>query len=159
MEKLLLAPDADGYSSLDGTNALITALDGGPSRFRLDKIGAPKIVQVKWTMNRNQYQYWRAFYATVTVFGSLPFLCDLLSEDGNGPAEHTCSFIPGSVSLPMQRGLTYVQQASLEVTPLARNADFDNSLVALFAASEGDPEGCVLGLASLVTTTMPATLT
>lgn len=119
MQKLYLAPDAEGYSSSDGEESLVTALDGGAGRYRQDKVGASKTVTAKWTMNAWEYEYWRAFYRTATGNGALPFLCDMLSEDGKGPAEHVCNFIPGSVSLPAQMGLTYVQQAQLEVRPRA----------------------------------------
>lgn len=132
MYKMQLAPDADGYNSTDGDEVIQVKLDGGQARYRQDKLGATKTVQVKWTLNPSQYEYWRAFYVTATKKGALPFLCDLVSEDGLGPAEHTCNFVPGSVVLPTQQGLTYIQQATLEVVPLPRDEVADIILVATY---------------------------
>ena len=158
MYKLLLAPDANGYQSADGAEVIMIELDGGAGRYRTDKIGATKRVSVAWTMNRGQYQYWRAFYVTATKKGALPFLCDLVGEDGLGPAEHTCSFIPGSVTLPQQMGLTYVQQAQLEVTPLPHDEADDLAVIAAFEASEGDSDAWYAALENLVLVIMPATI-
>jgi hypothetical protein len=158
MHKLMIRPDADSYSSKDGNEVISTALDGGASRFRRDKLGAPKIVGVKWTMNPAQYQYWRAFFVTATKKGSLPFLCDLLSEDGSGPTEHQCNFVPDSVSLPAQQGLTYIQEATLEVKPLPRDEDFDLSLVSLYEALDGDADSFIAALAQMVNVTTPGAL-
>lgn len=156
--KLILTPDAEGYTSVDGNEVIGGPLAGGAGRYRRDKIGTNKIVTVTWTMNREEYQYWRAFFVTGTQNGSLPFTCDLLSEDGMGPVEHTCQFIPGSVSLPAQSGLTYVQQATLEVTPIPHDADFDMSLITLWQYTDGAPEPLLDAIARLVNVTMPATL-
>jgi hypothetical protein len=157
LPKLLLVPDADGYSSTDGNEVIGTPLDGGAGRYRRDKIGATKIVNLRWTMSRSQYQYWRAFFVVTTSKGALSFTCDLLSEDGTGPAEHVCNFVPGSVSLLSQSGFTYVQQAQLEVTPLARNAIVDAAVLALY--SEGDEvDDNLRVLARLVNVTAPESL-
>lgn len=156
MFKMALAPDADGYNSLDGDEVIHVKLDGGQGRYRRDKIGATKTVQVKWTLNPSQYEYWRAFYVTGTQKGALPFLCDLVSEDGAGPTEHVCNFVPGSVTLPTQAGLTYVQQATLEVVPIPRNEAADLALVVFYA--DGGPEAGFAALAKLVNETMPEAL-
>jgi hypothetical protein len=158
MEKMALLPDSDGYSDTEGEEVLRVALDGGAGRYRTDKIGASKMVNVKWTMTRTQYQYWRAFFVTGTGKGALPFLCDLVSEDGMGPAEHVCQFVPGSVTKPMQIGLTYVQQATLEVAPLPHDADLDAGLILLYGTFGEGTEGFLSGLAHLVNVVMPDTL-
>jgi len=155
MEKMILVPDAPGYGQSDGNAALFTELDGGLGRGRLDKIGAAKTVNCTWTMNRSQYQYWRAFYYTVTKEGALPFLCDLLSDDGTGATEHTCQFIPGSVNLPSQQGLTYVQQATLQAKPLVHNAVVDNQIVLIFTESGGYPDEWYAALERLCNVTIP----
>jgi hypothetical protein len=152
MYKMMLRPDADGYSSTDGTEWIQSKLDGGRSRFRRDKIGAAKAVSVSWTLNRERYQYWRAFYATV---GSNTFICELVSEDGSGPKDHECNFIPGSVVLPSQFGLTYVQQAQLEVKPLPRDAQADLDVILLFEATEGNSEQIANMFERLATVTIP----
>jgi len=158
MAKLMLRPDADGYQAQDGTTVLRTALAGGAGRYRRDKLGATKMVTVKWTMNPVQYEYWRAFFVTATKEGALPFTCDLVSEDGRGPVEHTCSFIPGSVGMPSQQGFTYVQAATLEVTPIPHDTAHDLALIEIFNESEGAPDAWLNALAQLVNVTMPETI-
>lgn len=152
MYKMLLRPDADGYSSADGRDWVHTELDGGIGRYRQDKIGASKKVGVQWTMNRSQYQYWRSFYHTV---GSGTFLCDLVSEDGTGPVEHECNIIPGSVTLPRQVGFTYVQQCQLEVKPLPVDLEHDLEVMLIFETSGGDPDGWFDALEHLTLVTLP----
>jgi hypothetical protein len=155
MHKMVLRPDADGYSETEGEEVIRVDLDGGAGRYRTDKVGAAKTVTVKWTMNPTQYQYWRAFYATRTKNGALPFLCDLVSEDGSEPVEHTCHFLPGSVTKPLQQGLTYVQAATLEVVPNARNKEADEALLDLYDIYGGGLGALLASLGRLVTVTMP----
>lgn len=155
MQKLILVPDSASYQSTDGAVSIRTSAEGGPARYRQDKLGATKMVTCQWTLNPAQYQYWRAFYNTATGQASTPFLCDMMSEDGSGPVEHTCYFIPGSVVLPNQQGLTYVQSAQLEVIPLPVDDDLNNSIIAIFDASGGNPESWMSALDHLVTVTMP----
>lgn len=152
MYKMILAPDANGYSSSDGNEWLRTELDGGAGRYRQDKLGAAKMISAKWTLNPNQYAYWRAFYNLV---GSGPFLCDLVSDDGIGPVEHTVNIVPGSVQLPSQQGLTYVQQCTLEARPLPRDRDADESFVITFNAAEGNTDGWYLALERMANQTLP----
>lgn len=158
LPKLMLVPDANGYQSTEGNSAIYVALAGGAGRARLDKIGAAKTVEVSWTMNPDQYQYWRAFWRTAVKEGTLAFLCDLLSEDGSGATEHECRFIPGSVVMPSQYGLVYVQKAQLEVLPLPTDAVMDTAILMLFETSAGDPSGWFDALELLVLDTMPVSL-
>lgn len=155
MDKLLLIPDADGYSADEAKEIVYAAVDGGAGRARRDIIGASKLVHVTWTMNPVQYEYWRAFFVTATERGSLPFLCDLVSEYGGGPAEHTCQFIPGSVKAPMQQGRTFVQEATLEVIPLAHDADADEGIILLFELYGMGTEDWINLLEHLVNVKMP----
>lgn len=117
MQLLQLRPESGNYNQQEGSEVIAVALDGGAGRYRRDKIGASRTIAVSWTLNPQQYKYWRAFWHTITKRGSLPFLCELVGEDGLGPVSHVCYFVPGSVSMPSQVGLTYVQQATLEVRP------------------------------------------
>lgn len=158
MQKMQLVPNADGYQSTDGTEVIGIELEGGAGRYRTDKIGATKKVSCSWTLNPGEYQYWRAFYVTATKKGALSFLCDLLSEDGMGPAEHVCTFVPGSVTMPSQQGLSYVQQAQLEVTPLPHDPELDLAIIAIFESSGGRPENWYLSLDNLVNHIMPDTI-
>lgn len=155
LPKLLLVPDADGYSEAEGEEVIRTELDGGVGYYRRDKIGASKKINVRWTMNPVQYRYWRAFFVTTTERGTLPFLCDLVSEDGTGPTEHECSFIPGSVSMPGQHGFTYTQQATLEAKPLAHDAALDAGVILIFENWGVNGNKALLSLEKLVNVTMP----
>lgn len=155
LPKMLLLPDADGYSATDGNEIVATQLDGGGARYRRDKLGATGSVGVTWTMNRTQYQYWRAFFVTILQKGALPFLCDLVGEDGLGPAEYKCRIIPGSVQLPQQQGLFYQQSVQLEVTPRKHIAIDDMSIATIFEASGGESDIFVNLLARLTNVTMP----
>jgi hypothetical protein len=156
--RLTLLPDSDGYSSAEGDEVIAIKLAGGASRLRRDKLGAAKTVNVKWTMNPSDYQYWRAFFRTATLMGSLPFECQLVSEDGCGPAWHICTFVPGSVSLPSQQGWTYVQQATLEVTPLPTDASQDEMIMDIYEELGPNANSVLLALAHLVNVTAPAAI-
>jgi hypothetical protein len=156
MERLLLRPNAEDYSQTEGSEVIAVKLDGGAGRYRLDKIGATREVTASWTMNPNQYRYWRAFWNTATQRGALPFLCDLVGEDGTGPIQHVCYFVPGSVGMPAQRGLTYTQTATLEVKPNPVDAEMDEMVMTLFAV--GVDSDVFWDLARLVNETAPEAL-
>jgi hypothetical protein len=157
MERLLLRPNSEDYSQEEGAEVIATSLDGGAGRYRRDKVGASRRVNVSWTMNPNQYQYWRAFWNTATKRGALPFLCDLVGEDGTGPIQHVCYFVPGSVSMPSQMGLTYTQSATLEVKPNPVNDAVNEGIMAIFATSTDSD--VFWDLARLVNETAPEALT
>lgn len=133
MERLLLRPNSEDYSQEEGAEVIRVELDGGTGRYRRDKIGATRRCNVSWTMNPTQYQYWRAFWHTATKRGALPFLCDLVGEDGTGPTPYVCYFVPGSVQMPAQQGLTYSQSATLEVKPNPVDDEQNLSIMAVFA--------------------------
>lgn len=138
MEYLTLRPNSEDYSQEEGAEVLRVELDGGAGRYRRDKVGASRRVNVSWTMNPVQYQYWRAFWHSATKRGALPFYCDLVGEDGAGPVQYICNFVPGSVTMPSQVGLTYTQAATLEVRPNAVDEELNSSIVAIYAAG-ADP--------------------
>jgi hypothetical protein len=155
LPRLILVPDADGYQGGEVEEVTYTPLEGGPGRTRRDCIGGTKIVAVKWTLNPRQYAYWRAFYSTTVARGELPFTCPLNSDDGTGPADHTCRFVPGSVSQPTVGAFTYVMRASLEVTPLPRNETVDEEIVMVYGLLGDEASTIFADLAILVNVTMP----
>lgn len=156
MEYLLLRPDSESYHQSEGAEVIAVELDGGGGRYRRDKIGATRKVDVSWTMNPNQYQYWRAFWNTATRRGALPFLCDLVGEDGLGPWQYVCYFVPGSISMPGQAGLRYTQQATLEVKPRPYDEETDWATMALFATSSDSD--ALLDLGHLINVVAPEAL-
>lgn len=155
LPRMLLVPESDSYSETEGAEVIATRLDGGQARYRRDKIGVTTLASVQWKMNPGQYQYWRAFFVGVLKRGTLPFICQLVSEDGTGPSDHVCTFVPGSVAKPGQQGLTYIQTAQLEVVPLPHDEVFDVAVVALFESAGPDGAEALSLMARLVNTTMP----
>ena len=122
MTKFIIPPDNSAYSVTDGKEVVATQLDGGAARYRRDIIGATSTVNVSWILNEDSYKYLRSFYRGITGKGALPFLIDLILDEYE-PIEHKVYFIPGSMQLTAQKGLTYWASAQLEVYP---NEDTDN---------------------------------
>jgi hypothetical protein len=133
MRKLVITPDADGYSVVlrDGVQGI--ALDGGASHYGMDLLGTTKPVRVQWTTGPQGYDYLTAFHRLVRQWGVEPFLIDLI-VDGSGLKEYQAEFVPGSFHLVEQRGHTYVISAELEVMP--RNDESEaNDLNTVFVYS------------------------
>lgn len=122
MNKFIIPPDSSSYSVSDGKEVVAIQLDGGASRYRRDVIGATSTVSVSWILGREQYLYLRSFYRGLAGKGATPFLIDLILDDFE-LTEHKAYFVPGSVQLTGQKGLTYWVSAQLEVYP---NEDNDN---------------------------------
>lgn len=122
MQKLIIPPDNSQYSVTDGKEVVATQLDGGAARYRRDIIGATSAVSVSWILNENGYNYLRSFYRGITGKGASPFLIDLILDEYE-LTEHKAYFVPGSMQLTAQKGLTYWVSAQLEVCP---NEDRDN---------------------------------
>lgn len=118
MDKFIIPPDQSGYSVTDGTETLSVSLDGGAARYRKDILNSSSQVSVQWTLSREQYDYFRVFYKLVTVSGALPFLLDLYVDESFELTEHECHFVPGTVGLKSQAGLTFVVGATLEIKPV-----------------------------------------
>jgi hypothetical protein len=153
---LLLVPDADSYDQAEGAEVVAVALGSGASLSRRDKVNAVRHVSVRWSMGQDGYRYFRAFYNTAIKKGTLPFTCDLLSEDGGGAVAQQCSFVPGSLSMPSQVGKTFVQSATLEVKPLPVDADLDESVISIYES--GTNAAVLLDLEHLVLVKMPETI-
>lgn len=148
LPKLMLTPAQDGYAVSDADDTVLRAkVSAGPSRMRLDMLGAPSDVNITLHLDGGQYQYWRAFFRTTLVEGSLPFRIDLLL-DYPDLVEHEAKIVPGSTRLSGTRGLLYVVQARLEVKAIPMDAAYDSALVMLVTAY-GDTAAAALILASL----------
>lgn len=132
LTKFIIPPNQSGYSVSDGRETLSAQLDGGASRYRRDILNAARRVNVQWTFNKEEYQYFRAFYNGVTLSGSTPFLIDLFLDDQE-LTEHTVYFVPESVSLgQVVASQNFTVSAQLEATPTPADADADAALVMLF---------------------------
>lgn len=130
LTKLALAPDNSSYSVTDGKEVVSVALDGGAGRYRHDILGASSFVSVQWVCDRTEYRYLRTFYSALVDKGATPFLIDLILDDPL-PVEHKAYFVPGSMTLTGQKGLSYYVSAQLEVEPVGVSED-DISFALLF---------------------------
>lgn len=137
LSKLTLIPDSSSYSATPGNGVVRSTTSGGPSRTRLDVLGAPAAVHVKWLLGPEGYEYIMAFFRTAVMQGSLPFLVDLLL-DSSAVSEYEAKFIPGTLGLVEQSGLLYVVEADLEVMPMEEDADYDDTLVWVYEAYGDD---------------------
>ncbi len=122
LTKFIIAPDNSSYSVTDGKEVVSVALDGGAGRYRRDILGASSVVNVQWVCSREEFHYIRAFFRSLTGKGSSPFAIDLILDDPL-PVEHKAYFIPGSMTLTGQKGLSYYVTAQLEVEPVDVDAD------------------------------------
>jgi len=127
ISKFIIPPDNSSYAVSDGKEVVSTKLDGGASRYRRDILGATSTVDVVWILGPDEYKYLRSFYRALCVSGSRPFLIDLILDEPT-LTEHKAYFIPASVRLTGQKGLTYWVSAQLEVYPaemdMQAEADF-----------------------------------
>jgi len=114
--ELIIPPDQASYSVTDGKEVIATQLDGGAARYRRDVLGATSRVAVQWSVGPEKYRYLRSFYRAVAVSGSVPFNIGLLLDEAE-ITKHKAYFIPGSMALRQQMGLTYIIGAELEVYP------------------------------------------
>lgn len=153
LPKLHLPPSKSGYSAEPGSSVLMAQLDGGPSRFRLDFLGAVARVNCTWVCSPAQFLYLRAFYQSATKSGSLPFLVDLVL-DSPLIGEHQATFVPGSFKLGGVQGYAHTVQAQLEAIPRPVDDAFNQSIVDLYEAygEDGPPAA---ELAVFVNQTLP----
>ncbi len=128
LTKFIIPPENSAYSVTDGKEVVATQLDGGASRYRRDILGATSTVNVSWILGPDEYKYLRSFYRALTLKGAKPFLIDLILDEPTF-TEHKSYFIPGSMQLTAQKGLTYWISAQLEVAP----AEIDYEAEADFA--------------------------
>lgn len=117
LSKLNLLPDNSSYSVTDGKEVVSVQLDGGAGRYRRDILGASSAVSVQWVCDRTEYRYLRTFYSALVGKGAIPFLIDLILDDPL-PVEHKAYFVPGSMVLTGQMGMSYYVSANLEVEPV-----------------------------------------
>ncbi len=130
LNKLKLTPDSSSYSVTDGKEVVATQLDGGAARYRRDILGATSTVSVSFILGTVEYSYLRAFYKALVSSGATPFLIDLILDKPE-LTEHKAYFVPGSIQLTAQKGLTYWVSAQLEVYPVAMTED-DFTFAALY---------------------------
>lgn len=132
LTKFTIPPESTGYAMEDPNEVVAIKLDGGASRYRRDKLGGTSKVSVKWSFDRDEYHYFRAFYRSLLGRGAQPFLIDLVI-DLPDPIEHKAYFVPGTVRLQEQRGHYYGVTAELEAYPTNLSETDETNFAALFS--------------------------
>ena len=129
MTKLLVNARTDGFKLQFGNNVTSIKLEGGPSRYRLDKIGDVHVASVQWVRSAQGYAYLMAFFRTEIQYGALPFEVDLKAVDSDDLTTYTAHFVPGSMQLTGLVGEVYTVNAQLELLPLALDSGADQALI------------------------------
>lgn len=130
--KFAIPPDNSSYTVADGKEVVSTQLDGGAARYRRDILGATSTVGVVWIVGPDEYKYIRSFYRALTLKGATPFLIDLILDEPT-LTEHKVYFIPGSMQLTGQKGLTYWVSAQFEVYPAEIDYEAEKAFAALYS--------------------------
>jgi hypothetical protein len=131
LPKLKLTTDRDGYTFKYGPASLAIQLEGGGSRFRTDLDGMATSIDIQWKTDPAGYDYLMAFYRTTTKNGALPFLIDLILHTKT-VSEYTAHFVPGTLGLVSQAGLSYIVSATLEVVGNVPDATTDQAIIDAF---------------------------
>ncbi len=130
MEKLNIPVPQEGYSIDDGQAVLMAKLNSGPSRFRLDMLGAPLVISISLMLEPYQYQYWRAFYRSTITRGSLPFLLDLVVED-QAVDEYQVQIMPGTLRTSI-RGTVHIVEFQVEAKTAQDDPEEDATILMLY---------------------------
>lgn len=135
MKKLQLLPDSSSYNVKFGDGNISTKLNGGASRVRKDSVDNVHSINVGFNLNKEQYQYIMAFYRHITKRGALPFLMDLITDEGN-PQTHKVQIVPNTFQLTEQSGHKYTISFTIEAEPLTEHAESDNQLIANYESGK-----------------------
>lgn len=160
LKKFTIPPQEAGYTVTDGEETIAEKLDGGASRYRADILNASLKVTVRWLFTQAQFGYFRAFYKGTTASGSLPFLLDLIIDEGTALTEHTCNFVPRKLKTIKVKGHSYQVSVELEVRPIIHPDGFYDSIVFLYEQFGEDQAGAsnmFNQLEQLVTVDLPNT--
>lgn len=156
LPKLRLEIPQEGYALVDGEAVLRAKVGAGPSRQRLDMLGAPAEIDMTLVLGGGEYQYWRAFYRSTLVEGALPFLVDLVIDTAT-PQECTAKIIPGTHRLSGVNGDAHMVQMRLEV--VMPDPPVDDAAIIMLYEQYGDAAPFLLDqLATLVNVDFPGAL-
>jgi hypothetical protein len=133
MQKFAIPPESESYSVKDGVSFVSVALEGGLSRRRADVINTASKAQVTWSFDRNEYDYFRAFFDTATMKGSLPFILELV-VDKHYRQEYVCAFIEDTLELSELSGHSYQVRAELEVIPKRPDHTANQAIIDIYNA-------------------------
>lgn len=135
MKKLQLLPDSSSYNVKFGEGNISTRLSGGASRVRKDTVDNVHSINVGFNLNKEQYQYIMAFYRHITKRGALPFLMDLITDEGS-PQTHKVQIVPNTFQLSEQAGHRYGISFTVEAEPLNEHAESDTQLIANYESGK-----------------------
>lgn len=135
MKKLQLLPDSSPYNVKFGEGNILTRLNGGASRVRKDTVDNVHSINVGFNLNKEQYQYIMAFYRHITKRGALPFLMDLITDEGS-PQTHKVQIVPNTFQLTEQAGHRYGITFTVEAEPLNEHAESDTQLIANYESGK-----------------------
>ena len=135
MKKLQLLPDSSSYNVKFGEGNISTRLNGGASRVRKDTVDNVHSINVGFNLSKEQYQYIMAFYRHITKRGALPFLMDLITDEGS-PQTHKVQIVPNTFRLSEQAGHRYGISFTVEAEPLNEHAESDTQLIANYESGK-----------------------
>lgn len=135
MKKLQLLPNSSSYNVKFGEGNISTRLSGGASRVRKDTVDNVHSINVGFNLNKEQYQYIMAFYRHITKRGALPFLMDLITDEGS-PQTHKVQIVPNTFQLSEQAGHRYGISFTVEAEPLNEHAESDTQLIANYESGK-----------------------
>jgi len=153
---LLLKPSRESYAADAGNNVVSIELSGGPSRMRLDMVGAPYRVNAQWVCDAFRYDYLQAFYRSSIQYGSLPFTLDL-RLDYTETLAYTARVVPGTWRLGSLNGELSLISAQLEVLPNP-DSSHDEVIIELFTAMGPLAPYALNQLEELVNEDLPAAI-
>jgi hypothetical protein len=114
MTKFAITPSSASYSFNERPETVGAIMQGGLGAYRQTIKNPAAVVSVEWTLDVGGYNYFKAFYATYTKSGSLPFEIDL-AIDGTALEQYTAYFLDDSISTNAVSGTDYAVSASLEL--------------------------------------------
>ena len=130
-----MLPDSSSYNVKFGEGNISTRLSGGASRVRKDTVDNVHSINVGFNLNKEQYQYIMAFYRHITKRGALPFLMDLITDEGS-PQTHKVQIVPNTFQLSEQAGQRYGISFTVEAEPLSEHAESDTQLIANYESGK-----------------------
>lgn len=115
MHTFLIRPNSASYTAKDGKEVVSSELQGGASRYRRDVVNSSYRVTAQWTLNRQQFLYFRGFYKAYVQSGSLPFLIPLVIDNSMDVEDYEAHFVADSVRTSQVSGHMHQVECVLEV--------------------------------------------
>lgn len=154
MTKIKISPAEEGYQVAYQPQATVAVLEGGPSRYRRDLLGARNKVSVEWYVDRDGYDYMMAFYRAATLSGAASFTLDLFVDYAE-LATYEAWISPGTFQLNRIIGDAYVFGAELEVPSLPWDPVLDAAILDGYEELQGNDDLIYLLLNQLVNEHLP----